>query len=199
MKTRILVICFIGLCTATFCNAQLVDGIIGVKRTKVQQLLRPYHILDYQQERVVYSFDKGVRQTIIYENDTCFTFFWAVDKNHLPTFLGQLQKSGYSMRGDTSFVKGDILVEKRMLDSGKAILFYAVQDYAKAIIANNRNSGNESYSGKKVSGPVLLELPRMQQAILAEKMDTVPKTKNPIRNWVGAEEKAVSILGWIKE
>ena len=103
------------------------------------------------------------------------------------------------MRGDTSFVKGDILIEKRMLDSGKAILFYAVQDYAKAIIANNRNSGNESYSGKKVSGPVLLELPRMQQAILAEKMDTVPKTKNPIRNWVGAEEKAVNILGWIKE
>ena len=199
MKTRILIICLIGVCSATLCNAQLVDGIIGVKRTKVQQLLRPYHILDYQLDRVVYSFDKGVRQTVIYENDTCFTFFWAVDKNHLTTFFDQLQKSGYAMRADSSFVKGDILIEKRVLDSGKAILFYAVQDFSKAIAANNRFSGNESKSVKKESGPVVLELPRMQQAILAENMDTVPKIKNPTRNWVGTEQKSVSILGWIKE
>jgi len=199
MKTRILIFCFIGVCTATLCSAQLVDGIIGVKRTKVQQLLRPYHILDYQLDRVVYSFDKGVRQTVIYENDTCFTFFWAVDKNQLPNFFGQLQKSGYAMQSDTSFVKGDILIEKRVLDSGKAILFYAVQDFSKAIAANNRFSGNESKSVKKESGPVVLELPRMQQAIIAEKMDTVPKIKNPTRNWVGTEQKSVSILGWIKE
>jgi hypothetical protein len=180
-------------------NAQLVDGIIGVKRTKVQQLLRPYHILDYQKDRVVYAFSKGVRQTVVYQNDTCKGFFWAVNPEQLGAFISTMQKSGYQMDADSTFTKGGIWVLTERLDSGKATLFTAMQDKATAIAANNLLANDAAgRPDMKRKGPVYVELPLMQQEVLAEKRDTIRVAKDPTRNWVGGTSTSVNILGWDK-
>jgi len=179
----------------------LVDNIIGLKRTKVQQLLRPYHILDYQKDRVDYSFSKGVRQSVIYTNDTCTGFYWAVSSEQLKGFVGSLQKSGYAMDTDSSFSKHGLWVVSQKLESGKATLFTAMQDKAAAIAINNAAVAKASVSNlsfTKRKGPVMVELPLMQQEALSEKSDTTKKVKDPARNWVGAEVKSVHVLGWVK-
>jgi len=183
------------------CAAQLVDNIIGLKRTKVQQLLRPYHILDYQKDRVDYSFAKGIRQTVVYTNDTCTGFFWAVSSDQLKGFIGSLQKAGYVMDKDSSFSKAGLWVVSQRLESGRATLFTAMQDKAAAIATNSAAVARTSASDlsfTKRKGPVMVELPLMQQEVLAEKNDTTKKVKDPTRNWVGGEAKSVSVLGWVK-
>ncbi|MCF8257860.1 MAG: hypothetical protein K9J06_09910 [Flavobacteriales bacterium] len=106
-------------------EAQPVDNIIGVKRVKVQQMLRPYRILDYQRDKVTYQIEKGIRQTVLYVNDTCASFLWAVNTEQMPAFMSSLEKAGYLQLREGSLSKEGLMVEMRPLDSGKAMVFSA--------------------------------------------------------------------------
>lgn len=197
MRPVLTAISFLVLLSPLVSNAQLEDSIIGLKRAKVQQLLRPYRILDYQRDRVAYGISKSVRQTVVYEEDTCTSFFWAVETAKLSGFVSQLKSAGYAQQSDGAYVKEHIRVTERKLESGKAVLFAAVSTVSPrslAIEARNRNADDKAFTGRR-GDPIMMELPLMQQQVM---VDTVPKIKDPTRNWVGGEHTTVKVLGWEK-
>jgi len=175
-------------------NAQLVDGVLGRKRTVVQVLLRPYRIINYEKDRVVYALDDGVRQTVLYKNDTCMRFHWTVAERGRTAFEAQLLENGYRARASNGFEKDSLQLTTRQLDSGKATRYMAAisQDL----------SGNRAASGRKVReertiGPEAI--PLLQQTVQAEEADTTPKPPiDPERNWIGGRYGRTSILGWEK-
>jgi len=183
--------------------AQPVDGIIGKKRSRVQQMLREYRILDYQKTRVEYALDKGLRQTVIFKNDTCTAFFWAVSTDRVQEFTTRLHEHGYTITPDSSLVRNGIVVRPQRLESGKAVLFSASLDESVAVsdAARSGTAPDNSINKKakddapRVRGPIVLPLPLMQQAAMIEDADTTVKAKDPTRNWVGGADTEVRFLG----
>jgi len=179
-------------------NAQLVDQILGQRRSMVHAIMRPYKIVDYKKERVVHNIKPRVHQTVMYENDTCNRFYWAVGESELGWFKNQLAEGGYKPTTNAGFVKDSLVLIVRKLSSGKATMFVASLDKKKLV-------GKREASGKKIvdlKGPNLEPLPLLQQAILAEdaakKKDTlkVKKPKDPKRHWVTDKYGKSTILGW---
>lgn len=175
-------------------NAQLIDGILGQKRTVVQVLLHPYRIMDYEKDRVVYNVEKGIHQTVLYINDTCKQFYWAVSKEQMPLFKAKLLDGGYSLKAENKFVKDSLELVVRPLNSGKATLFMA------SLSEKLKLSGNRDATGKVIKKKRVMNLeamPLLQQAILTEENDTTPKKpKDPERHWVGERDAKATILGW---
>jgi hypothetical protein len=179
-------------------NGQIVDELLGQRRTKVQALLKPFRILDYKKEREVHNIESGIHQTVLFENDTCKRFYWAVTPNGIDRFKSLLLEAGYS-KTDVGFSKDSLNLTSRELNSGKATLFIA--------------SISEELKGKRdVSGQIIEKkktvvrsanvdqsyVPLMQQQIAEEeKKDTVPKPrKDPKIHWVGTRSGNTSVLGW---
>jgi hypothetical protein len=205
-------------------DAQPVDNIIGVKRAKVQQILRPYRILDYQRDKVAYQIEKGVRQTVLYANDTCTSFLWAVSTEQLPAFISSLEKSGYVRSSDGSLTKDGLVVDARLLESGKATLLSVRREGAATIevqqplaaVSTPKTQTKEGGKSEKTASKgqrkykssrydnvpmnrgkaVVIDMPLMQQEVQREKANPVKKVKDPQRNWVGEAEGSAQLLGW---
>lgn len=190
-------------------KAQLVDEIIGQKRSRVQAMLKPYRILDYKVEREVHTIESGIHQTVLFENDTCKRFYWAVTPTGQDRFKSLLIDNGYSRSDSVSFLKDSLLLQVRQLSSGKATLYIAS--------ITNKLEGNRDAAGRKVepkknktkkvkqlaSASELQQMPLLQQAILEEELraknDTTPKKKkDPSRHWVGSKYGRTNVLGWEK-
>lgn len=182
------------LLLATFCSskAQLVDGVLGQKRAIAQVLLRPYRIVDYKKERVVHNIEKGIHQTVLFENDTCRRFYWAVSPNKIDKFKSMLLDGGYSSDSKHGFVKDSLELVIKPLESGKATLFVAA--------LSKELKGDRAPSGKVIKKKRIANLeamPLLQQAILAEELDTTPRPKkDPSDHWVGGKYGKKSVLGW---
>jgi hypothetical protein len=197
---------FIGLMAlSAAANAQLVDAILGQKRSLVSVLMRPYRIVDYKLERVVHTAGDGIHQTVFYKNDTCNKFYWAVPTDVIPEFTAKLTDAGYKPTAENGFVKDSLELIVRPLESGTATLFIAVlstEMKEMQAAAQKQKRKKQQTQRPKASVPSQVELeamPLLQQAILAEEADTTPKPpKNPQRHWVGEREGKTSILGWDK-
>lgn len=204
--------------------SQPVDNIIGVKRAKVQQMLRPYRILDYQRDKVAYYIDKGIRQTVFYANDTCTSFLWAVNTEQLPAFITSLETSGYVRSSDGMLTKDGLVVDVRLLESGKATLLSvrregaattdAQQPLAEVSIpkTQTKEGGKSEKSSTQAQRKyktdrydhlpmnrgkaLVIDMPLMQQEAQREKANPAKKVKDPQRNWVGEAEGSVKLLGW---
>lgn len=184
---------FVLICSLTFAvDAQVVDGLLGQRRDVTQVLLRPLRIVDYKKERTVFSVEEGIHQTVFYENDSCNRFYWAVTPDKIEHFMKLLSRSGYGSLKDGMMLKDSLELTIRSLESGKATLFIA--NISKQL------EGQRDASGKRVVKPPvsnLEALPLLQQAILAEDQDTMPKPpKDPQRHWVGNKQGEATILGW---
>jgi hypothetical protein len=177
-------------------KAQLVDGILGQRRDKVQVLLRPYRIIDYQKDRVVHNIETGIHQTALFENDTCRKFYWAVTPERLDYFTGMLAGKGYTQDTSGKFVLDSLELSLRELPSGKATLFIAS--------FSEKLEGKRDATGKKVvpkQEVYVEEMPLLQKAILEEEKKNAgkpKKPKDPQRHWVGFKYGSTSILGWDK-
>ena len=178
-------------------SAQLVDGVLGQKRTVVQVLLRPYRILDYKMERVVHSIDNGIHQTVLYQNDTCNRFYWAVTPNASARFEEMLLQSGYQKNSDVLFEKDSLQLTVKPLESGQATLFIASISQE---LKGNRDASGKPVVVRSANASSTEPIPLLQQAVKAEEGDTtkVKKPKNPQRNWVGGKYGKTNILGWDK-
>lgn len=194
--------------------AQPVDAIIGLKRTRVQQILRPYRILDYQRDRVLYEMEKGVRQTVLYVNDTCVSFLWAVNNDRIPGFRSSLEAAGYVLSPDGTYVKDGLEVTVTALESGRASVFtaraagaYRPTDGRPLLAQGDRPETGTGRKGKKKTDryanvpmrhgeAVVIDVPLMQQEANREKAEGVKRVKDPQRNWVGDAEGATRFLGW---
>lgn len=191
-RQTLLIVFLIGISIAT--SAQIVDGLIGQRRDVAQVLLRPFRIVDYKKERTVFSVEAGIHQTVFYENDSCKRFYWAVIPSQMDYFLAKLSEAGYKKLNDGMMQKDSLELTMKVLESGKATLFIAS-------ISKNLE-GNRDASGRRIlKRPVasLEALPLLQQAILAEDLDTTPKPpKNPQLHWVGSRRGETSLLGWEK-
>ena len=198
-------ILFFGLTLySVVANAQLVDYVLGQKRSTVSVLMRSHRIVDYKLERVVHEIGQGIHQTVFYANDTCNKFYWAVPTGVLPEFEQMLSESGYKTSADNRFLKDSLALVVRPLGSGSATLFIAVlspemkKGQAKQVV--QKSSKKSSKKGRKTSIPSQVELeamPLLQQAILAEEADSTAKPpKDPKRHWVGEREGKTNILGW---
>jgi hypothetical protein len=185
-------------------TAQPIDRVIGKKRARVQQDLRDLRILDYQRTQVEYLVNKGVRQTVIFKNDTCTAFFYSVTAERVPSFVNELLDHGYAFTPDSSLVREGVVLRPRALESGRAMLFHATTDATYEVEGRTlakktaqRQSGKKNGKDtERVRGPIVLPLPRMQQAAILEDADTTVKVKDPTRNWVGSEEGEVRVLGY---
>lgn len=183
---------FVLLLAATSSQAQLVDGVLGQKRNLVQVLLRPYRIIDYKKERVVHNIDTGIHQTVLFENDTCRRFYWAVTPDKIDKFKSMLLDGGYKADGKSGFVKDSLELVAKPLESGKATLFIAALSKE---LKGDRNTAGVVIKKKRVAN--LEAMPLLQQAILAEELDTTPKPKkDPSDHWVGGKYGKKSVLGW---
>lgn len=185
-------------------SAQPVDGIIGKKRSRVQQMLREYRILDYQKTKVEYAIDKNTRQTVIYVNDTCTAFFWAVNADRASDFMEKLQAHGFVFLPDSSLERNDVLVHPQRLESGRTVLFSASLKqtveheavFPRSAEAQKGAGKNGKQDVQRVRGPIVLPLPLMQQAAHIEDADTTIKVKDPTRLWIGGAETQVRLLGY---
>ena len=183
---------FVLLLAATCSKAQLVDGVLGQKRTVVQVLLKPYRIIDYKKEREVHNIDNGIHQTVLFENDTCRRFYWAVTPDKIDKFKSMLLDGGYKADGTSGFVKDSLELVAKPLESGKATLFIAALSKE---LKGDRNAAGVIIKKKRVAN--LEAMPLLQQAILAEELDSTPKPKkDPSDHWVGGKYGKKSVLGW---
>ena len=175
-------------------SAQLVDGLLGQPRTVVQVLLKPYRIIDYQKERVVHNVEEGIHQTVMFTDDTCRKFYWAVTPERMDYFLGMLAGKGYRADASGNFVLDSLELSKRDLPSGKATLYIAS---LSASLEGKRDATGAKVKPKQT---VYVEpLPRLQQAILEEDRKAAgkqKKPKDPTRHWVGSRFGSTSVLGW---
>ena len=183
-------------------NAQIVDEIIGQKRSRVQALLKAYRLVDYKLEREVHTIESGIHQTVLFENDSCKKFYWAVTPSSIDRFKSLLIDNGYTSNQGKGYVKDSLSLQVRPLESGKATLFIASitgelkgkRDAAGRVVVKKR---------KPMDGTGQVELPLLQQAILEEerkaKLDTTPKrkkVKDPSKHWVGTPTGRTKVLGW---
>ncbi|MBI1288747.1 MAG: hypothetical protein GC178_14360 [Flavobacteriales bacterium] len=178
-------------------NAQLVDGILGQRRDMVQVLLRPYRIIDYQKDREVHNVEVGIHQTALFEDDTCRKFYWAVTPERIDYFKGMLAGKGYRQNEAGQFVLDSLELTLKELPSGKATLFIAsISENLKG----KRDASGALVKEKKKEMSTMEEMPRLQQAILAEERDTTKhkEPKDPERHWVGGKYGNTTILGWEK-
>lgn len=175
-------------------KAQLVDEVLGQKRPKVQVLLKPYRIVDYKKDREVHNIGVGLHQTVLFENDTCVKFYWAVAPDRTEYFKGMLVGGGYK-ETNNGFVKDSLQLTFRELESGKATLYIA--SISESLTGNRDRSG---MLVKKKTVVSVEQMPLLQQAILAEEKDTLRKKewKDPQRNWVGGKQGQTTVLGWEK-
>ncbi len=179
--------------SSTLGHAQLVDELLGQPRNKVSVLLRPYRIIDYKKERVVHNVQKGIHQTVLFENDTCKRFYWAVTPDNSDKFKSMLLDAGYSIAKNIGFVKDSLQLMEKPLKSGKATLYIAA--LSKELKGNRDASGAPVVDRETVVN--IEAMPLMHQAILAEENDTTPKPlKDPTDNWVGGKYGKVEVLGW---
>lgn len=176
-------------------NAQLVDGILGQRRDLVQVLLRPYRIIDYQKDREVHNIESGIHQTVLFEQDTCRKFYWAVTPARMDYFKGMLAGKGYRQSETGKFVLDSLELTLRELPSGKATLFVAG---ISEDLAGKREASGVLKKEKKKELSTIEGMPRLQQAILAEERDSTnhKKPKDPRRHWVGGKYGNSTILGW---
>jgi len=186
-------------------NAQLVDEILGQKRSLVSVLMRPHRIVDYKLERVVHAAGDGIHQTVFYENDTCNKFYWAVPTEAISDFTAKLIDSGYKSTTEDGYAKDSLELVVRPLDSGTATLYIAVLSTGMKEMqaaAQKQKRKKQQTQRLKTSVPSQVELeamPLLQQAILADEADTTPKPpKNPQRHWVGERDGKTNFLGWDK-
>lgn len=181
-------------------KAQLVDAILGQKRSAVSVQMRPHRIVDYKLHRVVHSVGDDILQTVFYENDTCNKFYWAVPNSALASFTAQLVAAGYKPKGENGFVKDSLEVVVEPIESGNATLFIAVLSAEMRKIQSSFRAQRRQKQRQRTNAPLPVELepmPLLQQAILAEEADTTAKpSKNPERHWVGEREGKTRILGW---
>ncbi|MCB0755394.1 MAG: hypothetical protein H6602_02550 [Flavobacteriales bacterium] len=188
---------------STAVNAQIVDAIIGQKRSRVQALLRDYRLVDYKLEREVHTIENGIHQTVLFENDSCRKFYWAVTPTSMDRFKSLLIDNGYTSAENAGYAKDSLVLEVRALESGKATLFIA--SIAEGLKGERDAAGREVVKKPKPmdgTGQVQ-ELPLLQQAILEEeskaKLDTTPKpkkVKDPSKHWVGTPSGRTKVLGW---
>jgi hypothetical protein len=194
--------------------AQPVDAILGLKRARVQQILRPYRILDYQRDRVSYEMEKGVRQTILYVNDTCVSFLWAVNTDKVADFRSSLEAAGYVSTADGSYAKEGMEVTVTALESGKVSVFTARatgsfrpmddRPLMSTQVGQHPNTGRKGrkrpdrYANVPMrhGEAVVIDLPIMQQEANREKAEGIKLVKDPQRNWVGEAEGSTRFLGW---
>lgn len=173
-------------------KAQLIDAILGQPRDAVQVLLRPLRLIDYKKERVVHNVEIGIHQTVLFENDTCQRFYWAVVPNKMDKFKSMLLDGGYRSVPNKGFVKDSLELVQKPLESGKATLFIAA--------LSKELNGDRDASGRKVQKKKMANLeamPLLQRAILAEEQDTTPKPpRDPSDHWVGGKYGKTNILGW---
>jgi hypothetical protein len=190
-QTLLIIIMMIGWMDS---SAQIVDGVLGQRRDVVQVLLRPFRIIDYQKDRVVHNVEPGIHQTVLFENDTCTKFYWAVTPEKMDAFETQLFEKAYFKTESTKYVKDSLELLVRPLSSGKATLFIA------SISKNLKGKRDASGTIVKEKTIVNVEpMPLLQQAILAEERDTVAKPKkDPKRHWIGGTYSETNILGWQK-
>jgi len=192
------VLALLTVCFST-ANSQIIDEVIGQRRIRVQAMLKPYRILDYKQEREVHNIESGIHQTVLFENDTCKRFYWAVTPSSMERFKSLLSENGYKPEG-TGFVKDSLNLLARELNSGKATLFIA--SISAELKGNRDASGRIIVKKKKSEGTVDEDyIPLLQKAIMEEELraknDTTPKKKkDPRRHWVGGSSGETSILGW---
>ena len=190
-QTLVFILILVGVGAS---NAQIVDGLLGQRRQLVQVMLRPYRIIDYKKERVVHNVESGIHQTVLFENDTCKRFYWAVTPEKMDKFKSMLLDGGYRSEKSIGFVKDSIELIMKPLSSGKATLFVAA--------LSKELKGNRTLSGKVIKKKRVASLeamPLLQQAILAEERDTTPKPKkDPSDHWVGGKYGKTNILGWEK-
>lgn len=186
---------------ATESRAQLVDRLLGQKLTTVQTLLKPYRIIDYKKERVVHNVESGIHQTVLFENDTCVKFYWAVVPEATDRFEQLMKESGYSSNASGGWVKDSLLVDLKPLSSGKATLYIA--SLSEQLQGKRDATGALVVKKKRTLDPnsEVQAMPLLQQAILEEErkaaLDTMPKPKkDPKRHWVGSQSGSTTILGW---
>ncbi len=178
------------------CSAQLVDGILGQKRTIAQVLLRPYRIIDYGKERVVHQIDEGINQTVFFENDTCVKFYWAVDTELVDTFKSRLLNEGYVLH-ELGLRKDSLELSLKPLPSGKSTLFIAS---ISATLAGDRDPSGRPVVVRTTKVVENEPTPLLQQAIMDEEKNRPEqkKHKDPKRHWVGNQDGELRILGWEK-
>lgn len=175
-------------------KAQLVDGVLGQKREVVQVMLRSFRLIDYKKEREVHGVEAGIHQTVLFENDTCQRFYWAVTPDKIDKFKSMLLDGGYQSVSGNSFVKDSLELLAKPLKSGKATLFIAALSKE---LKGERDASGRRVQKKKIAS--LEAMPLLQRAILAEERDTTPKLpKDPSDHWVGGKYGKTSILGWDK-
>ena len=182
-------------------NAQIIDKIIGQKRSRVQALLKSYRLVDYKQEREVHTIESGIHQTILFENDSCKKFYWAVVPSSMDRFKSLLIDNGYIVDSNIGYAKDSLKLEARKLESGKATLFIA--SISREELTGDRDAAGRAVvkKSKRLDGTGEVQtLPLLQQAILEEEMkakkDTTPKRKkDPTRHWVGPTYGKTTILG----
>lgn len=188
-QTLIFLLLFAGSFSS---KAQLVDGVLGQKREVVQVLLRQFRLIDYKKEREVHGVEPGIHQTVLFENDTCQRFYWAVTPDKIDKFKSMLLDGGYRSAAGNGFVKDSLELLRKPLKSGKATLFIAA--------LSKELKGDRDASGRRLQKKIIANLevmPLLQRAILAEERDTTPKlTKDPTDHWVGGKYGKTTILGW---
>lgn len=183
-------------------KAQLVDEVLGQKRSQVSVLMRPHRIVDYKLERVVHAIGDGIHQTVFFENDTCHKFYWAVPTTVLPQFRQRLLAANYVFASDTHLTKDSLLLLQKPLETGNATLFIALltpemkqlQGQLRKPLARRERKGQQT---KAATAVTLEPMPLLQQAILEQEADTTAKPrKDPERHWIGTSQGTTRLLGW---
>lgn len=169
----------IGECTAQ----DIYPDLIGMKRKHIQVLMKNESFVDYQKSHVTYRLTSSVKQTVLYDADTCKAFFWSVALSESESFENGLKEEGLaslSYRKTVSAGEKDsvmlFLVEKKV--EGAAVPGRPGKPTETAVNNSPSKEGHPSNSSSvKFSAA---QLP--------------PKEERVKQNWDSVE--TVKVFGW---
>lgn len=169
----------IGECTAQ----NIYSDLIGMKRKHIQVLMKDESYVDYQKSHVTYRLSPAVKQTVLYDADTCKAFFWSVALSESESFENGLKQEGLanlSYRKTVSAGEMDsvmlFLVEKKV--EGAAV---PGRPEKPTETAPNNSSGTE-------------DLTRNSAAVKFSAAELPPKEERVKPNWDTVE--SVKVFGW---
>lgn len=169
----------IGECTAQEIHTDLV----GMKRSHVQVKMKRESFIDYQKTHVTYRLSPEVKQTVLYDTDTCKAFYWSVLADSASVFEELLQANGL----DASDYR------KTEHNTGELNqMIFLVERNVEGSTANVSGNKNERPTSNSIKPRPTTSVSRSQVEFKASQLPE--KEQRTKTNWDTINK--VSVFGW---
>lgn len=169
----------IGECTAQ----DIYSDLIGMKRKHIQVLMKNESYVDYQKSHVTYRLSPAVKQTVLYDADTCKAYFWSVALSESESFENGLQQEGLAS-----------LSYRKTVSAGEtdSVMLFLVEKKVEGALVPGQSKEPDEAASEKASAKQ--ERSNANTSVKFSAAQLPPKEERLRPNWDTVE--SVKVFGW---